>query len=122
MKRPLGKIINAETFLFQRLRYSNALRYRFFLFSKSVRTVRRAFQDTGVHAEDLTKRRASSNVESSVAQAIKFQVQTKSISTRPFEFKDGSPKKMKCLGKPNEAKFWKVRPATQGHVIQCVRK
>jgi len=39
-----------------------------------------------------------------------------------YKVSDGSPKKMKCLGKPNEAKFWKVRPATQGHVIQCVRK
>jgi len=39
-----------------------------------------------------------------------------------FKVSDGSPKKMKCLGKPNEAKFWKVRPATQGHVIQCERK
>jgi len=39
-----------------------------------------------------------------------------------FRVADGTPKKMKCLGKQGTPGQWKVRPKTFGHVIECVRR
>lgn len=35
---------------------------------------------------------------------------------------DGTPKKMKCLGKEGKPGYFKVRPKTFGHRIECVKR
>lgn len=39
-----------------------------------------------------------------------------------WKVSSGSPKKMKCLGKEGKPGYFKVRPKTFGHRIECVKK
>ena len=64
----------------------------------------------------------NSNAELNAEMGSKLKVSILSTGPILILFSDGSPKKMKCLGKQGTPGQWKVRPKTFGHVIECVPK
>lgn len=53
---------------------------------------------------------------------LKGKFKCRAMCGKGFRVADGTPRKMKCLGKLGTPGQWKVRPKTFGHVVECVKR